>query len=205
MNNLLGCLFFCTFAPRYIDYRNRRYGNGDYAIEDIMNFYDRKQEIAQLLEIEELSYEVSQFTVVSGRRRIGKTELVKKAYEDKNMLYFFVARKAEADLCDTFILQNQSPKALSQDIEALSQSMKDTELAYQRGKEDIFEKAVTNSVLMRNTTGYYSIEKASLNASSNIRIDPLDACLNAFIANYIDNSRGVVNGSDAIDEWDELF
>ncbi len=68
-----------------------------------MNFYDRKQEIAQLLEIEDLSHEVSQFTVVSGRRRIGKTELVKKAYEDKNMLYFFVARKAEADLCDTFM------------------------------------------------------------------------------------------------------
>lgn len=68
-----------------------------------MNFYDRKQEIAQLLEIEKLSHEVSQFTVVSGRRRIGKTELVRKAYEDKKMLYFFVARKAEADLCDTFM------------------------------------------------------------------------------------------------------
>ena len=110
-----------------------------------------------------------------------------------------------ADLCETFILQNQSPKALSQYIEALSQSFKDGEIAYTGGREDIFEKAVTNSVLVRNTSGYYSIEKASLNASSNIRIDPLDACLDGFIANYIDNSRGVVNGNDAIDEWDDLF
>lgn len=110
-----------------------------------------------------------------------------------------------SSICDTFILQNQSPKALSQYIEALGQSLKDHEIAYTAGREDIFEKAVTNSVLIRNSSGYYSIEKATLNASSNIRIDPLDACLDGFIANYIDNSRGVVNGDDALDEWDNLL
>ena len=40
----------------------------------------------------------AQFTVVTGRRRIGKTSLVWKAYEDEPILYFFVARKAEGDL-----------------------------------------------------------------------------------------------------------
>ena len=67
-----------------------------------MRFFDREQEFEKLREIEELSHEVAQFTIITGRRRIGKTEMVKKCYEDKTMLYFFVARKAEADLCDIF-------------------------------------------------------------------------------------------------------
>lgn len=54
--------------------------------------------------IDELSKSEAQFTVVTGRRRIGKTLLVKKAYEDNpDLLYFFVARKAEADLCQTYL------------------------------------------------------------------------------------------------------
>ena len=110
-----------------------------------------------------------------------------------------------ADICDNFILQNQSPKALSQYIEALSQEFKDGNVAYCGGQEDIFEKAVTGSVMVRNTTGYYSIEKISLRANDNIRIDPLDATLDGFIANYIDNSRDVVNGDDAISDWEDMF
>ena len=110
-----------------------------------------------------------------------------------------------ADICDNFILQNQSPKALSQYIEALSQEFKDGNVAYCGGQEDIFEKAVTGSVMVRNTTGYYSIEKISLRANDNIRIDPLDATLDSFIANYIDNSRDVVNGDDAISDWEDMF
>ena len=68
-----------------------------------MRFFDREQEFEKLREIETLSYEIAQFTIITGRRRIGKTEMVKKFYENKTILYFFVARKAEADLCDTFI------------------------------------------------------------------------------------------------------
>lgn len=68
-----------------------------------MRFFDREAEFEELREIEELSHEVAQFTIITGRRRIGKTEMVKKFYENKTMLYFFVARKAEADLCDVFI------------------------------------------------------------------------------------------------------
>lgn len=110
-----------------------------------------------------------------------------------------------ADICDNFILQNQSPKALSQYIEALSQEFKDGNVAYCGGQEDIFEKAVAGSVMVRNTTGYYSIEKISLRANDNIRIDPLDAMLDGFIANYIDNARDVVNGDDAISDWEDMF
>ena len=68
-----------------------------------MRFFDRETEFNKLSEIETLSHEVAQFTIITGRRRIGKTEMVKKFYENRTMLYFFVARKAEADLCDIFI------------------------------------------------------------------------------------------------------
>ena len=41
-------------------------------------------------------------TVLIGRRRIGKTELTLKGGERLTLLYFFVARKSEALLCDDF-------------------------------------------------------------------------------------------------------
>ena len=68
-----------------------------------MRFFDREIEFEKLREIEDLSHEVAQFTIITGRRRVGKTEMVKKFYENRTMLYFFVARKAENDLCDIFI------------------------------------------------------------------------------------------------------
>ncbi len=67
-----------------------------------MRFFDRTEEIASLREIRRLAKENAQFTVVTGRRRIGKTSLIQKAYEDVPFLYFFVARKAEGDLCDDY-------------------------------------------------------------------------------------------------------
>lgn len=68
-----------------------------------MKFYDREKEIKFLRQILEKSMISARFTVVTGRRRIGKTSLVTKAYENTTMLYFFVARKSESELCDSFI------------------------------------------------------------------------------------------------------
>lgn len=70
-----------------------------------MKFFDRSEEIASLHEIREIAKNNAQFTVVTGRRRIGKTSLVWKAYEDESILYFFVARKAESDLCEDYQLE----------------------------------------------------------------------------------------------------
>ncbi|WP_305141258.1 ATP-binding protein [uncultured Muribaculum sp.] len=67
-----------------------------------MKFYDRTEEIANLHKIRKNSNENAQFTVITGRRRIGKTSLVLKAYEDTPILYFFVGRKAENLLCEEF-------------------------------------------------------------------------------------------------------
>lgn len=64
-----------------------------------MKFYDREIETETLRRIETTSREYAQMTVITGRRRIGKTTLIKHAYEGKEMIYFFVARKSEALLC----------------------------------------------------------------------------------------------------------
>lgn len=65
-----------------------------------MKFYDREIETETLRRIEATSREYAQMTVITGRRRIGKTTLIKHAYEgDAAMIYFFVARKSEALLC----------------------------------------------------------------------------------------------------------
>lgn len=73
-----------------------------------MRFFDRTKEIASLKEILEQSKKNAQFTVITGRRRIGKTSLVWKAYEDEPMLYFFVTRKSESDLCSDYLHEIES-------------------------------------------------------------------------------------------------
>lgn len=68
-----------------------------------MKFFGRKEEIKELQEIRNISFNNARFTIVTGRRRSGKTSLLLKAYEDvEDMLYFFVARKSEAELCKDF-------------------------------------------------------------------------------------------------------
>ena len=68
-----------------------------------MRFYGREQEIAFLRETRGTAERVARFTVVTGRRRIGKTTLIKEAYKDEPFVYFFVARKAESDLCEVYL------------------------------------------------------------------------------------------------------
>ena len=65
-----------------------------------MKFYNRETETAKLREIRTLSYEDhSRLTVLTGRRRIGKTSLILRAMEDEPLVYLFVGRKNEASLC----------------------------------------------------------------------------------------------------------
>ena len=67
-----------------------------------MRFFDRTEELTELSDIRLASKNNAQFTVLTGRRRIGKTSLVRKAYENETFLYFFVARKTESELCEDF-------------------------------------------------------------------------------------------------------
>jgi len=67
-----------------------------------MKFFDRANEIASLREVREQAKNNAQFTVVTGRRRVGKTSLILKAYENEPILYFFVGRKTESELCESY-------------------------------------------------------------------------------------------------------
>ncbi len=59
-----------------------------------MRFFDREAEFEKLREIEELSQEVAQFTIITGRRRIGKTELVKAVLCKKNVAILFCCQES---------------------------------------------------------------------------------------------------------------
>lgn len=68
-----------------------------------MKFYNRNQELAELQSVRELAFaEHSKLTVLTGRRRIGKTSLILKSCENTTTVYWFVKRSNEADLCAKF-------------------------------------------------------------------------------------------------------
>ena len=69
----------------------------------MFKFYDREKEIKLLKEIEQRSKRWAQMTFVVGRRRVGKTALLNRAYKESEPLYFFVEKKNEALLCEEFI------------------------------------------------------------------------------------------------------
>lgn len=70
----------------------------------IMRFYNREKEIAELKRIQELAFtQNSRMIVVTGRRRIGKTSLIKQALRGTPTVYLFIGRKAESILVADFI------------------------------------------------------------------------------------------------------
>ena len=81
-----------------------------------MKFYGREEELKELRRIRELSKTHARFTVVTGRRRIGKTELVGHAFDDGKMpyLYLLITRRTERELC--VLLQEEVQKVISRPI-----------------------------------------------------------------------------------------
>ena len=67
-----------------------------------MKFFDRTNELEMLADIERRSRNNAQFTVLTGRRRVGKTSLLMRAFPKCDFAYLFVERKSEKDLCQTF-------------------------------------------------------------------------------------------------------
>ncbi len=69
-----------------------------------MKFYNRTKEIEELRRIQARAFESrSRMTVITGRRRIGKTSLAMRATQGEYpTVYLFVSRKNEAALCEEF-------------------------------------------------------------------------------------------------------
>ena len=67
-----------------------------------MKFYDRKNEINILKENELQSRKNATFTVLTGRRRVGKTTLITTALKEYDYAYLFVSKDSEAVLCRKF-------------------------------------------------------------------------------------------------------
>lgn len=67
-----------------------------------MEFYDREKEIGILRKNWERSQNHSLFTVMIGRRRIGKTALLLKTEQEQKMLYLYVSKDNERVLVEKF-------------------------------------------------------------------------------------------------------
>ena len=65
------------------------------------SFFGREREIASLRKQREISMRQARFTVLTGRRRVGKTELVRKALDDGETPYLHlpITRQPESTLC----------------------------------------------------------------------------------------------------------
>lgn len=67
-----------------------------------MKFYDREMELDVLQQSEKQTERSAVFTVLTGRRRVGKTSLINKALEGSDVAYLFVSKDSEAVLCQKF-------------------------------------------------------------------------------------------------------
>ncbi len=71
-----------------------------------MKFYDCEVEFEALRESREIAYgNHSQMTAIMGRRRIGKTTLVKRSCYETTLLYLFVNRTSERELCQGYVAE----------------------------------------------------------------------------------------------------
>ena len=77
-----------------------------------MRFFGRETELKELRKVREFSLEKSRFTVLTGRRRVGKTELSREAFDDGKTPYLNlpITRQPEMTLCAQ--LQEEAERVL---------------------------------------------------------------------------------------------
>jgi hypothetical protein len=68
-----------------------------------MKFYNRQQELQILDHLDQQANNTGVMTVLTGRRRVGKTLLALRHVRGKPFLYLFVGRKEEHLLCQEFL------------------------------------------------------------------------------------------------------
>ena len=68
-----------------------------------MKFYNREKELGSLNQIRVVAFNShSQMTVLTGRRRIGKTKLILNSCNTTPTVYLFIRRSNETTLCTQF-------------------------------------------------------------------------------------------------------
>ncbi len=77
-----------------------------------MKFYNRENELEILNDIELKSANEAKMTFLVGRRRIGKTALIKESYKKSNFLYYFVSKKNEVLLCEEFVSTTEAETSI---------------------------------------------------------------------------------------------
>ena len=88
------------FIVLHLHYCNVCYSKSDCNKKKLyMRFYNREKELELLGRIETLSVNDAQMTVLIGRRRIGKTSLLRHFIADKPAVYLFLAKKSETLIC----------------------------------------------------------------------------------------------------------
>ena len=106
-----------------------------------MKFYNRTKEIADLQRIREMSHnDHSKLTVLTGRRRIGKTSLILNALKDETIVYLFVSRKSEADLCKGFC--SEIEKRLSVFVPKMNSFIEVFRFLLEQGKSNKFSLVI---------------------------------------------------------------
>lgn len=100
-----------------------------------MQFFGREEEIKELRKIRAMCEKSAKMTVLTGRRRVGKTELVKHALDDGVMPYLHlpITRQPEVTLCEQ--LQEETENVLQLGIHGKCRRFK-----------DLFEEIVKESV-----------------------------------------------------------
>ena len=68
-----------------------------------MKFYNRESELSELGNLYAQANESARMTVITGRRRVGKTMLALEFAKDHRSLYLFVSKKSEALLCEEYL------------------------------------------------------------------------------------------------------
>ena len=68
-----------------------------------MRFYDRERELAELNKVERQTGDSARMTVITGRRRVGKTSLALEFAQSRRHLYLFVSKKSETLLCAEYL------------------------------------------------------------------------------------------------------
>ena len=70
-----------------------------------MKFYNRQEELKELRVMYRQCTEQGKMTVLTGRRRVGKTLLANEFVKKQPHIYLFVSRKSESLLCEEFLLE----------------------------------------------------------------------------------------------------